>query len=182
MSPTLIWPLRESGTSGLIHLTTTVPGVAAATLYTGSTSALFDETATYVGYGCTGTGTTGYTSTSYGTKRAVQNVLDGTYCTLTGSTSYSSSVLVSDFDSGSEQDSICGAATQLGLEGLIAPGDSGGGVFATINSTTYLVGVNSFIGTNTTATTARYGDYSGCVSVCDFTTWINSTIASVPEA
>ena len=58
---------------------------------------------------------------------------------------YNSQVLGCDFDSPTNPaDSTFGDSTPLPLEGLAAAGDSGGGVFITLGSTTYLAGLNSF--------------------------------------
>ncbi len=88
------------GDLGLVYISTSIANVTAATIYTGATSNLLGKTATFVGYGNTGTGSTGAKSGSYGTLRAVQNVLDTTASAQWGS-SYSASVLLSDFDSAS---------------------------------------------------------------------------------
>lgn len=176
-----------SGDLALVHLTTAVTGVTYATLYSGTTSSLIGLTATYVGYGVTGTGSAGYTEGTYGTKRAVQNVLD-----TVGSSVYSnwpSTDLIADFDSpatNSRDRSGLGSSTPLALEGLIAPGDSGGGAFVTIGDTTYLVGVISFLGYSDGTSNADYGDYAGIVSVTEYLDWIYdvtgiSASATIPE-
>jgi len=225
-----------SGDLALVHLSTAVTdsSVTYATLYSGTTSSLLGQTATYVGYGCTGTGLTGYDSSTYGTKRAVQNVLDCLASSV--ESTWSSSDLISDFDSpasssnndgfrfrrlsgggyayvggkgnngrgnngpgngnngpgkgnqGSDDDlyntadNVTGSSTALALEGLIAPGDSGGGVFVTIDGVTYLVGVNSFIASVDGDTDADYGDLCGCVSVCDYSSWISSVMSTSFDA
>ncbi len=173
------------GDLGLFYVSTTkLSGLTAASLYTGTTSSLLGETATYVGYGITGNGSTGADSwgDTYGTLRAVNNVLDETANSYFESSSCSSSILMSDFDSprDSQYYSSMGDSTPLGLEGLICSGDSGGGVFVTINGTKYLVGVNSFGSVSDNRYYSTYGNYSGAVSVCDFKDWITTTIA-VPE-
>ena len=60
---------------GLAHLSTPVTSVTPAALYTGT--AELGQIATYVGYGYTGTGLTGWTTLD-NQKRAFQDVLDGT--------------------------------------------------------------------------------------------------------
>ena len=254
------------GDVGLLHVSSVISGASAASLYTGSTSSLQGGTATFVGYGNTGTGSTGAKSGTYGTLRAVQNVLDTTASSEWGS-SYSSSVLLSDFDSPSSVSSstkstsgtsgafakfvrtdkvgnyaglrnggglagnggpnknggpinnggpnknggpinnggqnnnsgkgnnggnsnnggnnssssnntiTSGSATPLELEGLIAGGDSGGGVFATVNGSQYLVGINSFVSYTDGSSDSDYGDISGCVSVSSYASWINGIIS-----
>jgi hypothetical protein len=112
---------------GLVHLSSPVVGVTPATLYTGSSEV--GQVGTYVGYGFTGTGLTGW-QTFDGQKRAFQNAVDGDF----GNPAI---LLASDFDNPhSAADNGFGSATPLLLEGAVAPGDSGGGVFITINSQT----------------------------------------------
>ncbi|MEN6406744.1 MAG: trypsin-like serine protease [Thermoguttaceae bacterium] len=180
------------GDLGLVFIKTAISGVTAATLYTGSTSDLVGQTATFVGYGNTGVGSTGAKSGTYGTLRAVQNVLDCTASTY--DSGYSDSVLLSDFDDASSKGvnntlfGVGSSATPLSLEGLIAGGDSGGGVFTTMNGTEYLVGVNSYCLANDRVANSDYGDISGCVSVCDYIDWIESitglspTMTAAPES
>lgn len=61
---------------GLIQLDSSITDVSYANLYTGSSE--LGLTSTFVGYGVTGDGTTGFTG-SAGTKRAGQNVYDLAY-------------------------------------------------------------------------------------------------------
>jgi len=163
---------------GLVQLSTPVLGIAPATLYTGS-----DDlgpggnylTGTYVGFGFTGTGLTGYTTLD-GQKRAFENVLDG-------NVGNPSLVLCSDFDNPAGTANTFGSATPLTLEGCVAPGDSGGGVFITVDSQTYLEGVISFVAaTHASAGNANsvYGDVSGSGRVSALVPWIDS-ITGIPE-
>jgi hypothetical protein len=152
---------------GLVHLSTPVSGVTPATLYTGSSE--FGQIATYVGYGFTGTGLTGW-QTLDNQKRAFQNVIDGDF----GSPSL---LLGSDFDSPhTTADNVWGDATPLPLEGCVAPGDSGGGVFLTIDSQTYLAGVISFVASTGGSQNSVYGNLSGAGRVSDFLPWIMSIV------
>ena len=218
---------------GLIYISDYIEDAVSASLYTGTTDDLLGSTANYAGYGCTGTGLTGYSSTSYGSLHAVQNTLDTTPADQWGSL-YSESVLLCDFDEPSSTTTTTASASlvdfsipsieiddalittndftatndtvasswplpppppqpssyefgdsePLELEGLIAPGDSGGGVFAVVDETTYLVGVNSFISSADDSVNADYGDAAGCVSVCDYLDWILETtglsLTSIP--
>ncbi|MEN6449060.1 MAG: trypsin-like serine protease [Thermoguttaceae bacterium] len=164
-----------SGDMALVHLSQAVMGVAPATVYAGATSDLLGQTATYVGYGLTGTGLTGCTGGN-GAKRAVQNVLD-----MLGSSSsgrWASTDLISDFDSPARAVNRLGQSTALDLEGCVAPGDSGGGVFVTLNGMTYLAGVNSLLSCDDGSLNASYGDYSVCVSVADYAGWIAGVVDS----
>lgn len=152
---------------GLVHLSTPVFGVTPATLYTG----LFEigQVGTFVGYGLTGTGLTGY-RTLDNQKRAFQNVIDGDF----GNPSV---LLGADFDNPhNPADNAFGLSTPLTLEGAVAPGDSGGGVFVTVGSQNYLAGVISFIAATDGSANADYGDVSGFGSVPGLYPWISMTV------
>jgi hypothetical protein len=152
---------------GLVHLSSSVSGIPPAALYTGSSE--FGQIGTFVGFGFTGTGLTGWQTLDH-QKRAMQNVIDGDF----GNPSL---VLGSDFDNPhSTADNVFGDATPLPLEGCVAPGDSGGGVFITIDSQTYLAGVISFVAATSGSANASYGDLSGFGRVSAFVPWITSTI------
>jgi len=161
---------------GLVQLSTPVSGITPATLYTGSADLGEDLTGTYVGFGFTGTGLTGWQSGTAGQMRAFQNVLDG-------DVGNPSLVLCSDFDNPAGTANTFGSATPLTLEGCVAPGDSGGGVFITVDSQTYLEGVISFVAaTHASAGNANsvYGDVSGSGRVSALVPWIDS-ITGIPE-
>lgn len=149
---------------GLVHLNSSV-NVKPASLYTGTSE--LRQTATFVGYGMTGTGITGATKLD-GKKRAGQNVIDG---------AQNARLLLSDFDNpNSRRDNYFGSATPLNLEGLIAPGDSGGGVFITTKAGTFLAGVNSFGAAWDGKVNSDYGDLCGYTRVSAFNSWIASVI------
>ncbi|NOS70433.1 MAG: trypsin-like serine protease [Verrucomicrobia bacterium] len=151
----------------LVRLSASVAGVAPATLYTGSLE--FGQTATYVGFGFTGTGLTGWQSLD-NQKRAFQNVIDGQF----GNPSL---ILGGDFDNPhTTADNGFGDATPLTLEGCVAPGDSGGGVFLNFDSQFYLAGVISFVAAADGNANADYGDVSGFGRVSAFAPWIVSTV------
>ena len=159
----------------LVHLATPVTGVTPAARYTGTSE--LGRTATYVGYGMTGTGLTGAT-TFDGLKRGAQNVLDSYL--QTGRKSVNSNILLADFDNPKKKgDSSLGSNSALDLEGLIAPGDSGGGAFITIGGQTFLAGVNSFGQARDGRVDSDYGDISGDTRVSAFNAWIDSVLKSV---
>jgi len=159
---------------GLVHLSSPVVGVTPATLYTGS--AEMGLTGTYVGYGLTGTGVTGYQSSLGIQRRACQNVLDGNF-------NEPSVLLGSDFDNPTNAaDNWWGSPTPLPLEGCVAPGDSGGGVFITIDSQTYLAGIIGFVAAVDGNANSDYGDLSGSARVSAFVPWIESTIPEPPAS
>jgi len=158
---------------GLIHLSSSLDAIPPAMLYSGTSE--LGQAGTYVGYGFTGTGLTGYQTALGIQKRAFQNMIDGNF----GNPSI---VLGSDFDNpNNPADSGFGSSIPLLLEGNVAPGDSGGGVFITINSQTYLAGVISFDAYADGTPNSDYGDASGFGRVSAYLPWINSTISAVPE-
>jgi len=161
---------------GLIHLTKAVTGITPATRYTGSSE--LGKVATFVGYGMTGVGSTGAT-TFDGRKRAGQNTIDR----LQAGTGANSRLFLADFDNPTNsRDSTYGSSKPLGLEYLIAPGDSGGGVFVDFGTGPQLVGVNSFGMAYDGKVNSDYGDLSGHIRVSPFNGWINSVIGTTATA
>lgn len=147
---------------GLVHLTTPVTSVTPVMLYTGS--AEFGQVATWVGYGFTGTGLTGYQTSLGNQKRAFQNTIDRSFG--------NPSLLI-----GSAFENPLTTADAQPLEGCVAPGDSGGGVFITMDSQDYLAGVISFVtSTNGTSANSVYGDLSGAGRVSAAMPWITSIV------
>lgn len=154
---------------GLARLSAPVAGVAPASLYLGAAEA--GQVATFVGFGLTGTGLTGY-RTLDNRKRAFQNVVDGDFGTP-------AMVLGCDFDNPlSAADNWFGEPTPLLREGCVAPGDSGGGVFLTVDGATWLAGVVSFLAAVDGNANADYGDLSGFGRVSAVAPWI---VSIVPE-
>jgi hypothetical protein len=152
---------------GLVHLSQPVTGVTPAQRYRGSAEAGLVGTA--LGYGMTGTGQTGATTLD-GQKRGEQNVIDQVQ---------NSRLLVSDFDNPAKPGSSRNGSSQaLPLEGLIAPGDSGGGMFVETTAGELLAGVNSFVGSYDGKTNSSYGDISGQTRVSAFNAWIDSIVGS----
>jgi secreted trypsin-like serine protease len=163
----------DDGTDiALLRLATSEGTVSPATINTDTSEV--GRTTTHVGYGRTGTGLTGDVN-SAGTKRAGNNVID-----LDGSSvgGYNDKVLFEDFDSGSAGDNWSGSQTQLDLEYLIAPGDSGGGMFMNFGSGDVLTGVHSFLASVDSGLDADYGDLAGSTRVSSYASWITSTMAA----
>ncbi|MES2440166.1 MAG: trypsin-like serine protease [Verrucomicrobiota bacterium] len=165
---------------GLLYLSAPVTNAGAAQMlrYDQPTSILGKE-ATYVGFGYSGTGLTGAQLPLE--QRAFTNIIEF-YGDQYGLTTTS---FVSDFDNptgtSNRQDSDP-VATRL--EGAVAPGDSGGGVFVTVDGVRYLIGINSYSGAVNAATSnSKYGGLSGAVDLQQFHQWIftNTGIAAVPE-
>src|SRR5262245_29068480 len=130
---------------GLFHLSTAIScgallssnGGCAAERYGGASE--LGHVGTEVGFGMTGTGSTGAT-TFDGLKRAGQNMVDAVLRTAGGS----NRILLADFDSGSSSDNNFGSSVPLSMEAMIGPGDSGGGLFELLNGHNYLTGITSF--------------------------------------
>ena len=157
---------------GLINLSSPVESVAPAQRYTGRKE--LGAEATIVGYGMTGTGERG-AELFDGQRRAGENVIDALY----KEARKSQYLLLCDFDNPDDpDDNVFGSAEPLDLEFLIAPGDSGGGLFLDIRGTLLLAGVNSFIGWNDGAGDSDYGDISGHTRVSVFNGWIDDVIGS----
>lgn len=127
---------------------------------------------TMVGYGTTGTGSTGVTSFD-GLKRGGQNMID----TVLQTPGRTNRVLLADFDSGLAADNSWGSSNPLSMEALIGPGDSGGGLFENIGGIDYLVGINSFgWGLIDGDPNSDFGDASGFTRITYFNNWIDSII------
>jgi hypothetical protein len=153
---------------GLVHLSSS-PGIAPAARYTGSSE--LGGVATSVGYGKTGTGLTGATIFD-GLKRAGQNVVDRFY------SSNNNRIMLEDFDSPTNPaESSYGSSTPLNLEYLIAPGDSGGGLFLDFGNGPVLAGVHSFGSARDGLIDSDYGDTSGDTRVSVFNSWIDSIMS-----
>lgn len=153
---------------GLVHLSSPVSSVTPVAVYSGASE--FGQVGTFVGYGFGGTGLTGWQAGSGASKRGFQNMIDGDF----GNPSL---VYGSDFDNpNSTADNGFGDATPLPLEGCVAPGDSGGGVFLTIGSQVYLAGIISFVASTDGNNNSDYGDYSGFGRISAVMPWITTTI------
>ena len=163
---------------GIMHLSTSVGcgsvssayGGCAAARYTGTSE--INRVGTEVGYGMTGTGSTGAT-TFDGIRRAGQNMVDALYRSPDGG----ARILLADFDSGLRFDNNFGSRFPLPLESLIAPGDSGGALFETIDGVDYLTGITSFgWGRLDGDPNSDYGDVGGWTRVSAFNSWIDGII------
>ena len=165
---------------GLLYLSAPVTGISATEMFRfDQPASILGREATYVGHGYSGTGLTGAQSTIE--LRAFTNLIEF-YGDQYGLTTTS---FVSDFDNptgtSNRQDSNP-VATRL--EGAVAPGDSGGGVFVTVGGVRYLIGINSYSGAVSPATSnSQYGGLSGAVDLQQFHSWIsaNTGISAVPE-
>jgi hypothetical protein len=162
-------------------LSSSVSNVTPSAYYNGSDK--LGRTGTSVGFGAFGDGNTGAVQNA-GTKRAFTNVVDsadGTY-------------LDSDFDNPAGTSNMLNqfvpsSPTPTALEGNVAPGDSGGGLFMDFGFGPWLAGVTSYVFDDGNgpfpngAPWGRYGQGSGWGDLALGAPWIQQTtgIAPVPE-
>ncbi|MES2476713.1 MAG: trypsin-like serine protease [Verrucomicrobiota bacterium] len=166
---------------GLLHLSSSVVGIQAATLWHGDSASLLGREATWVGDGLTGTGLDDTRGANE--MRAFTNIIDG----LTPAYGLPAPSFFADFDNPTgTSNSLVGAGSSAGatrLEGNLTAGDSGGGVFVTLNNVSYLVGIGSYAGGFSQGMNSRYGALSGAADLNYFHDWIfqHTGIAAVPE-
>lgn len=160
----------------LVHLRTAVTGVTPAVRY--KKSKIDGLVGTAVGFGTTGTGSTG--ATDFDEKeRATQNVIEKQSLPICNK----SRVFMEDFDDPTNPlASQLGGFTALPLEGIINYGDSGGGVFVETPTGPQLVGVNSFVFNEDGEPDGMYGNISGHTRVSAYNKWIDSTMKSYAKA
>jgi secreted trypsin-like serine protease len=166
---------------GLLYLAGPVSAVdPAGMIQLGGPNSILGREATWVGTGLTGTGLTGAQAPLE--FRAFTNVIDviGTAYGLT-ETSF-----VADFDrpdGSTNSNPLLSSPTATRLEGNVATGDSGGGVFVTEGGVRYLVGINSYTGRFGPGAASSYGSISGATNLELFHTWIfdRTGISAVPE-
>lgn len=177
LNPGYVSATPENGNDiALVHLSSVVTNVTPVALYTGSSE--LGEIGTYVGFGRTGNGTTGldgsYTSVLRGGTQAID---------LTGnqvSSSWSSNLLVSDFDSPTNPGySSWGSSTPTPLEYLPADKDSGSPLYIDDGGITYLAGIVSFALFNSDGIQFGYGDGVAATRISGQAAWIQSY--GVPE-
>lgn len=169
-------PLTQMNDLTIIRLSSSVTGVTPIPFYTGSAEQ--GQTFTMIGYGLTGTGATGAT-TSDGLRRGANNVIDAANASQVSSGLPSTSYLF-DFDQPPFTPNTSfnlGSNVPLTLEGMIALGDSGGGDFAMIDGTLYLVGVHSYVAAPSGAVpNSGYGYLGGSTRVSLFSDFIEQNI------
>lgn len=166
---------------GLLYLSGPVVAVdPAKMIQLGGPNSILGREAIWVGNGLTGTGLTGAQSAPE--FRAFTNVIDviGTAYGLTATS------FVADFDrpdGSTNSDPLLSSPTATRLEGNVAAGDSGGGVFITEDGIRYLVGINSYTGRFGPGAASSYGSISGATNLELFHSWIfdKTGISAVPE-
>jgi hypothetical protein len=165
---------------GLLELTTEVTGIQAATMLRfDDPGDLLGREATWVGNGVTGIGLNDNRGPNE--MRAFTNIIDGS----TPNFGLPGPSFFSDFDNpdGTTNSLSSGSATATRLEGNVSPGDSGGGVFVTVDGQRYLVGINSYTSGFAPGLNSKYGSLSGAADLYHFHQWIyeQTGIAAVPE-
>ena len=164
---------------GLLQLAAPVTGVTPASmLRLGSSNHLLGLEAAWVGFGIGGTGTTGAQAPF--DHRAFTNVIDvfGPSYGLTGT------AFIADFDHPNGSTNAAGSSpSATRLEGNVTNGDSGGGVFISVDGAAHLVGVISFTGRFNPGKTSSYGSISGASDLQQFHDWIfdQTGISAIPE-
>jgi hypothetical protein len=165
---------------GLIELATPVLGVEPAIMWRfAARGDILGREAIWIGDGLGGTGLTGQQAPPV--RRGFTNLVEF----LGPAFGLSSTSFISDFDrpDGSANIDPGSVATPTRLEGNVAPGDSGGGVFMEIGGAFRLVGIISYQANQDGTQNADYGDQSGATDLHLFHDWITSVsgIAPVPE-
>ena len=145
------------------------------------------QTATLVGYRQAQSPTGGALPESGSIRRVAENTIDttGSSLTLSGLRGSLADQLFYDYDVGTikrdAQGNLLGIAN-LGLggsEGMITPGDSGGGLFVRQEDDWLLAGINSFITRQPEAdinmeTDGSLGDIAGATRTSSYTEWIET--------
>ena len=164
---------------GLVELSSEIAGITPALMFhLPVDSVLLGQTVTWIGYGQGGTGLTGSIG-SPGTLRGFTNVIDGFGPTF----GLVESSMFTDFDrpDGSKNSIESSSPFPTALEGNLAPGDSGGGVFWEGG----LIGVSSYRArlAPDPLSNSDYGELSGASRLSRYTDWITeqTNIAAVPE-
>jgi hypothetical protein len=167
----------------LLELDSPINTVTPAQLYTGTAASLVGENLTYVGYGRSGTGSTGDTIAA-GTKRAGKNKGDQLGYTINPGPEesiYSNQIMFADMDKqGGPWGNPLGGTNPISLEYLIALGDSGGGLFIEQGGQHYLAGVHSIVFDFDPAGTLGYGDIMGSTTIEQSLAWIIDAITPDP--
>ncbi len=170
----------------LHKLASPITTITPAQLYTGAASDLIGDTLTYVGYGQSGTGSTGATL-PWGTKRAGVNIAEQLGYTINpggvNEAVYTGQMLFADMDDppgGPQFGNPLGSTIPINLEYLIALGDSGGGLFVEQGGQHYVAGVHSTIFDFDPQGTFGYGDIMGSTTIEQSLAWILGMITPAP--
>lgn len=183
--------LIQGNDFALVKLSAPVTNVAATTMWQGDVP--LGTIGTSIGFGKSGTGLTGGT-TSDGLKRGFTNSIDASnpliYIDNAGNTQRWDG-FITDFDNpAGTTNTLDGAGPGLtssakptALEGAIAEGDSGGGLFVNLNGQNYLIGTTSYGAGPQGQPLGLYGDLSAYAEIAQGASWIQSVsgIQAAPE-
>lgn len=162
---------------GILQLSTPVASIPPAIRYTGAGE--LGSLGMWSGFGMTGSGLTGATTRDR-LKRAGTNTIDTFY---SSAGAVNNRVLMVDFDNpASAADSSYGRTVPTNLEGLIASGDSGGGLFVSTRRGYRLAGVATFGSAVDGLNNADYGDLAGFTRVSAFNSWIDGVLGGFAGA
>ncbi|MFN0126539.1 MAG: trypsin-like serine protease [Verrucomicrobiales bacterium] len=168
---------------GLLLLTSDVVNVTPALLYDfPDPAAMQGAVATWVGRGLGGTGRTGAQLPP--DFRAFTNVIDVVGTITTPPYTPPESAFLSDFDRpGGGSNAPLSDPEPTALEGGLAVGDSGGGVFLDRGGVDYLIGINSYQSSFSEITRGAYGTLNGATNLDLFLPWVQERtgIGAVPE-
>ncbi len=163
----------------LVRLTSPIAGLGGVPFYGGTVQDLLGETLTYSGFGFEGNGSDGG-DFPLGTLHTAQNRVDARGQSVpffeedNNGVAYDEQVFFADFDDPTESNDgyAWSPNNTLTFEGLIAGGDSGGGVFLDDNGTLRLVGANSFLLGTDGAANGSYSDIAGAGGLDGVLPWI----------
>jgi len=163
VDPSYTGDLSQGVDLALIQLSTPITNVTPAVFYTSSLGSELGLTATVVGYGETGTGSTGAETNTAGTRRALQNDIAAFGGSGETIAARSSSRHTTDYSLSDESSNLLFMAfdsppTPYAEEGGTAPGDSGGGLFVDVNGQNYLTAIVDF---DLSSSNGKYGDVDG---------------------
>ncbi|MFT3735106.1 MAG: trypsin-like serine protease [Rhodocyclaceae bacterium] len=185
---------RYNNDIALIKLATAAPtGATSYDLYSGA--AATGSTVTMVGFGNTGTGASGETNGTYGTRYIGSNRIDKLYAdsNSSGTAGYTglTEIVEFDFDGGGKNAYPTSSATSA--EAQYGSGDSGSPMFIQSGGQWLLYGIASYHGqtcavaisgvcqTPYSLSASSFGSIGGATYAPAYTEWINTTIAAVPE-
>ncbi len=139
---------------------------------------------TFAGYGASGSGDVGYTSSSsLNVKHTGENVADQIGDVGGGETT----AYVFDFDGATGNGYLGGSTLGNTLEATLGGGDSGSPAFILLGGVYYLAGINTFIAQYGDGSTIPFGpapplfgSFGGGIALYSYQTWLNS-VTGVPE-
>ena len=179
VNPNFTGDIMTSPDIAIITLSQLAPaGVKGYTIYSGNDQ--LGKIFQFYGYGTSGTGQTGNTL-AYGTKREGENEWETTANIL--DSTYNSTILIFDFDSGSAANDALNAVLGISDVGLgeaeanQAPGDSGGPCLLNGMITAIVTAGLSVSSTDVNGTTdASFGELTADTNVSAYADWINAII------